>query len=169
MHAQFQILPLDPDYLARIRERRHDHLDNPFIPMTCADEGLPLRCCLRDAQIGESLALIAHQPATVGGPYAEIGPVFVHADACTGYVSHGQYPEAFRDRTQIFRAYDSEGRQVENRMVAGVDADSHISELLAQPGVDFIHSRNVLAGCYMFAILPIGDAAVQPVSRVFRQ
>lgn len=32
-----------------------------------------------EAAVGEHVALVAHQPARVGGPYAEVGPVFIHA------------------------------------------------------------------------------------------
>ena len=103
--------------------------------------------------------LIAYRPATVGGPYAEIGPVFVHAEACTGYADEDRYPEGFRSRQQLLRAYDSRGRQVENVVVDGPAAERAINDLLGRAGVAYLHSRNVLAGCYMFAVHPASDAS----------
>jgi hypothetical protein len=41
---------------------------------------------------------------------------------------------------------------VDNRIVEGRDAETAIADLFARPDVDHVHSRNVLAGCYMFAI-----------------
>jgi len=37
-----------------------------------------------EAAVGEHVALVAHQPARVGGPYAEVGPVFIHANSLRG-------------------------------------------------------------------------------------
>ncbi len=78
--------------------------------------------------------------------------MFVHAEECDGYPADGGYPREFRDRRRLFRAYDAEGSQVHNQIVEPQDVDAAIADLLARPEVDFIHSRNVLAGCYMFAI-----------------
>ena len=100
------------------------------------------------------MALIAWQPAALGGPYAEVGPVFVHAAECGGYVDTGRYPEGFRHRRQLLRAYDDRGRQVDNVLVDGVGADPVIESLLARPEVAYLHSRNPMAGCYMFAVTP---------------
>ena len=157
MNPHFRIIPLDKDFLNRIRERGHADFGNPLVPTANADEGgTPLRCCLREAGVGERVALIAYQPASIGGPYAEVGPVFIHADECSGYDPHDVYPEEFRHRTQILRAYDRKGCQLDNQIVDGVEVEARISELLARVDVAFIHSRNVLAGCYMFGIVRSG-------------
>jgi hypothetical protein len=87
-----------------------------------------------------------------GGPYAEVGPVFIHADRCDGYSTGSDFPQGFRGRRQIFRAYGLDGRCLHNRIIETDDAESSIAELLDQPDLDVVHSRNVLAGCYMFAI-----------------
>ena len=94
----------------------------------------------------------ARSPASLVRPYAEVGPVFVHAERCDGYALTGRYPEGFRHRQQLLRAYDARGRQVENVIVDGVRAEFAINDLLHRHDVAFVHSRNVLAGCYMFAI-----------------
>ena len=70
--------------------------------------GRPLRCCLRDSRPGERLALVAVTPEGPQGAYRETGPVFLHADGCSGPTGTG-YPEEFRRRTQVFRAYDRSG------------------------------------------------------------
>ena len=78
----------------------------------------------------------------------------MHSDACAGYADQDRYPEGFRARNQLLRAYDEQGRQVENVIVDGAAAERGITALLQRPGVAFLHSRNVLAGCYLFAITP---------------
>jgi hypothetical protein len=154
MSTGFRVAAMPGDELERIRARGVDDFGNVLEPETVASGGTPLRCCLRDADPGERVVLIAYRPAAVAGPYAEVGPVFVHAEACGGYADEDRYPEGFRSRNQLLRAYDARGRQVENVVVDGPAAERAITDLLGRPGVAYLHSRNVLAGCYMFALNP---------------
>jgi hypothetical protein len=151
--TRFSVHAVPGSHLDRIRTRGVDDFANPVVASRDR-AGAPLRCCLREATAGEAVALIAYQPSTLGGPYAEIGPIFVHAEACAGFADPGCYPEAFRHRQQVLRVYDAHGIQVYdlNRIVEGQDAEAAITDLLARPQVSFLHSRNVLAGCYMFGI-----------------
>jgi hypothetical protein len=138
--------------LARLRAQGHDDFGTPWIARTYDEGGHPLRCCLREAEAGEALALVAYRPFAWDGPYAEVGPVFVHVDACPGYPDPDAYPEAFRHRQQIFRAYGFDHSIIDAEIVEGSDAERTIAKLLSRPDVDFVHSRNVNYGCYMFAI-----------------
>jgi hypothetical protein len=149
----FRVDAIPAGDLDRIRANGVDDFGNPLEPRLVRESGgTPLRCCLREADAGERVVLIAYRPAAVGGPYAEVGPVFVHAERCDGYAETGRYPQGFRHRQQLLRAYDARGRQVENVIADGVRAEFAITDLLRRPDVAFVHSRNVLAGCYMFAI-----------------
>ena len=156
--ASFTISAIPPVYLDRIRAQGEDDFGNPIAAFTNRDEGgTPLRCCLREAAPGERVVLMAYRPAARGGTYAEVGPLFVHADRCTGYLDETAYPEGFRSRRQLFRAYDAEGLPTSSQIVEPDEVDAVIAELLARTEVDVIHSRNVLAGCYMFAVNRIQD------------
>jgi len=114
--------------------------------------GAPLRCCLRDSLPGERIALVSVTPPGPTGAYRECGPVFLHADDCPGPAGSG-YPEAFRGRRQVFRAYDAGGSIVGGEIVeAGIGQESVAERLLAAPGVAFLQSRNVVYGCYMWTM-----------------
>jgi hypothetical protein len=146
--------------LERIRRRGIDDFGN-HLDATVVEEagGTPLRCCLREAVPGERVALIAYQPAKLGGPYAEVGPVFIHAEACDGYTTPGRYPDGFRGRRQLLRAYTADGR-IADALIAenGDRAEEVCATFLARPEVAYIHSRNVLYGCYMFTVRRPGDS-----------
>ena len=116
------------------------------------DGGLPLRCCLRDSRPGESVALVAATPEGPEGAYRETGPVFLHADGCTGPTDVG-YPADWRRRTQVFRAYGHDGRILGGQVVRPSNEQEEIAgRLLADPDVAFLQTRNVVFGCYMLTI-----------------
>jgi uncharacterized protein DUF1203 len=147
----FVVSPLSPAWLETVRRDRVDDAGDRFEPFTADEGGAQLRCCLRHAEAGERLALVAYRPGGTAGAYREIGPVFVHADPCDGYREPG-YPAAFRDRRQVLRAYDRDGRIADAILVEGSAAEDGIRQLLDRPDVATVHSRNVLYGCYIFAI-----------------
>jgi hypothetical protein len=153
----FAVAAIPEETLARVRAAGVDDLGHELV-VTRAGGGEPLRCCLRDADPGERIGLIAYGPFPWDGVYAEVGPIFVHADECGGYPEPGSYPAGFRHRQQIFRAYGHDRTIVDARIVEGADAEQAIAELLARPEVDFVHSRNVAYGCFMFVIQRSGDA-----------
>jgi len=116
------------------------------------DGGAPLRCCLRDSRAGERITLGSVSPPGPAGAYAETGPVYVHTDRCAGPTSAG-YPEEFRSRRQVFRAYGPDGTIVGGEVVEpGTGQEAVAERLLGDPAVAFLHSHNVIYGCYMFAI-----------------
>ena len=119
---------------------------------TDEDGGRPLRCCLRDSRPGELIALVAVTPEGPQGAYRETGPVFLHADGCSGPADTG-YPEEFRRRTQVFRAYDHAGVIVGGQVVRpGSGQEEAAARLLADTDVAFLQTRNVVFGCYMLTI-----------------
>ncbi|RQX46800.1 DUF1203 domain-containing protein, partial [Micromonospora chalcea] len=113
----------------------------------------PLRCCLRDARPDETLLLFGYAPPLPPSPYREVGPVFAHAAECAGPHDVTAYPSQWRGREQVLRAYDSRGRIVGGRRHDGGDPEAVVAELFADPAVDLLHSRNVVYGCWMFAVV----------------
>lgn len=145
--------PIRPGELDKIRAAGVDEAGNRLVPQTHADGGNPLRCCLRETRPGEQVLLMAYTPPGTAGPYAERGPVFVHADPCPGYQSPTVYPPEFRHRQQVVRAYDYQGRIADGVLAEDGDhAMAVIRELLARPDVALVHLRNVGYGCYNCAV-----------------
>jgi len=147
----YRIHALAPDVLATVRASGRDVSGHPVEPAV-AGGGEPLRCCLRDATPGEDLILFGYEPPLPPSPYREIGPVFAHAAPCDP-APVGGYPEDWLGRAQVLRAYDKRGWiHPATRFHDGSDPEATIAEILADPGVVEIHSRNIAYGCYMFAI-----------------
>jgi hypothetical protein len=150
--ASFRIHALPRDVLAQVRSTGLDASRNP-IEQIEADGGEPLRCCLRDARRGERIVLFGYAaPIPETSPYREIGAVFAHAAACPGAVSGETYPDEWRTRSQVLRAYDRRGWIRDAVVHEPGEAEPAIAKLLADPDVVELHSRNVAYGCFMFRV-----------------
>jgi len=147
----FRVHALPAETLDTVRRTGRDAADRP-VEVLRAGGGEPLRCCLRDAEAGEGVLLFGYAPPVAAGPYREVGPVFAHAVACPGPRSAGGHPPAWRGRPQVLRAYDRRGRIHGGRVHDGTDPEAVIAELFADPEVYQVHSRNVVYGCFMFAV-----------------
>jgi hypothetical protein len=137
--------------LADVRSTGRDVSGNTVVQLT-AEGGEPLRCCLRDAQSGEQLMLFGYEPELPPSPYREVGAIFAHAQACEGPGATDRYPSAWRGRPQVLRAYDQRGWIRTATVHDGSQPDTVIADMLADPEIVQVHSRNVAYGCFMFQI-----------------
>ncbi|WP_203839204.1 DUF1203 domain-containing protein [Winogradskya humida] len=135
-----------------LSKARNEGAGSP-VEFSTAEGGEPLRCCLRDATPGEDIMLFGYAPELPPSPYREIGPVFAHAEPCDTTHDENAYPADWLGRPQVLRAYDRDGRiHPATRVHDGTDPTAAITDILTDPDVVQIHSRNVSYGCYMFAI-----------------
>ena len=149
-----QLVGTDADRLATLRRSGVDVWGNLVEPFVDADGGWPLRCCLRDSEPGDLLAIVAWCPFPWSGPFVEVGPIVIHHHGCEAAVLDA-VPEQFLGRRQILRPYDADHRIVYDR-IRLVEADGSVpavlDELLDDPAVVEVVARNALAGCYSFRV-----------------
>jgi Protein of unknown function (DUF1203) len=145
----FRIHALPPELLDAVRAGAYARPVERFA--SDGGGGDPLRCCLRNPRPGEELILFGYEPPLPDSPYREMGAVIAHAEPCAG--PEPGYPADWLGRPQVLRAYDRNGRIHDaTRTHDGTAPEAVIAEMLASPGVERIHSRNVAWGCYMFAV-----------------
>ena len=155
-----RIVGLDPEQLDEFWNTALDHNGNAAEPFIDDTGAWPLRCCLRDSRPGDELAIVAWSPFPDRGPYAETGPVVLHAKTCLGPES-GDVPAQFRNRRQILRPYGKDQRIAYDHirlLEADDDIEVAIADLIANDDIVFVHARNVLSGCYSFTIQRSRDA-----------
>jgi hypothetical protein len=154
----FAVRPIDPAVTGRLRLLD----DAGRVPETVvdADGGSPLRCCLRVSRPGERLLLASYAPlrrwviaaGVDPAAYDELGPVFLHAEACDGTTDDG-WPSELRGTPRVLRAYGAEGRILDGRVLTeSDDPERVVDELFADDRVAFLHARALLFGCFTFAI-----------------
>ncbi len=113
--------------------------------------GNPCRHCLQDIKAGEGMLTLSLRPFTKLHPYAETGPVFLHADSCEAHDCTGGVPPIVSCRRQLLvKGYD-----VNERIVYGTGAivdcarmDEHLERLFASGEVSFADIRSASKNCY---------------------
>lgn len=165
-------LPISPAALDELR--KSDDLGRGPSPFTALPDGgapvdavgSPLRCCLRAVEEGDRVLLVSYAPlrrwaADSGarpGAYDEVGPVFVHADACEGPLPTAEgYPFARPGALRALRRYNASGHIVGGRLFeipehAEAGFDRALDEAFAEPEVAVVHVRAVEYGCFQFEV-----------------
>jgi hypothetical protein len=154
--AALSYVALPTALVQQVRATMRDETGNALSAWVSDEDGNPCRHCLRLTKAGERLILFTHRPFETPGPYAESGPVFVHADPCERYDPQGGIPRDFLDRSLTLRSYGSTDRGalsiVDAVVAAPGDAEGALGHLFADERVQFVHVRNPAWGCYDFRV-----------------
>ncbi len=143
--STFRIVPLPTEVADAARETaRRGASDHSLIEVESVHSA-PCRHCLRWAEPGESVILFPYASVPQGRPYAESGPIFVHAHACERYSARDTYPPDFR-QGRVLRAYDLQDNMIDAVVVNGEEPETIITRLLSNPTTAFLQVRSVTRG-----------------------
>lgn len=111
--------------------------------------GAPCRHCLRMIPDGAAMLVLAWRPFATVQPYAEVGPIFLCADDCTRGGSEAP-PEILQSPDYIVRGYGADERIIYGTggVIATPAIAARAAELLADPGVAFVHLRSSRNNCF---------------------
>lgn len=116
--------------------------------------GMPCRHCLRHINEGKPMLVLAYRPFPKLQPYAETGPIFLHAEACDRYEPSGILPPILESPDYIVRGYGRDDRIVYGTgAVTATDAIIHrAQELLDRNDIAYVHVRSARNNCYQCRI-----------------
>jgi hypothetical protein len=121
----------------------------------CEGGMMPCRHCLTDIRAGEPYLILAHRPFGLIQPYAEQGPIFLHAESCTRPPDSADVPAMFRERKDyLIRGYGADDRIVygTGKIVAPAAMVEAAQDMFANPRVAYIHVRSASNNCYQARI-----------------
>lgn len=116
--------------------------------------GYPCRHCLGFIEAGQPYLTLAYRPFPSLQPYAETGPIFLHANPCARYAASEILPPMLDSPDYIVRGYGGDDRIVYG--TGAVTPTSAIAEraqaLLADPAIAYVHVRSARNNCYQCRI-----------------
>ncbi|MEZ4708334.1 MAG: DUF1203 domain-containing protein [Caldilineaceae bacterium] len=118
-------------------------------------DGVPCRHCLTDVAKGEPYLILHHRPFPAPQPYAESGPIFLHAAGCPRYAETAATPPIFLCREDVLlRGYNSEHRIVygTGQVARTADIANAAQQIFERPEVAYIHARSTTNNCYQCRI-----------------
>lgn len=95
--------------------------------------------------------MLAHRPFPSLQPYAESGPIFLHAAHCARYANEGAAPRMFRDWLHLLiRGYGADDRIVYGTggQIRADELEEVAADILAHPAVAYVHVRTAQYNCY---------------------
>jgi hypothetical protein len=115
--------------------------------------GNPCRHCLRMVPEGAGMLILAHRPFPAPQPYAELGPIFLCADACA-QGGGDELPEVLASPDYILRGYGADDRIVYGTggVVATGSIAARAAALFDDPRVAYVHVRSARNNCYQCRI-----------------
>lgn len=113
--------------------------------------GIPCRHCLQHVAEGNAFLALAFRPFDSLQPYAELGPIFLHADSCERYEDNANIPELLlNSKTVLLRGYTHEDRILygSGQVVASSSINEVASKLFENPKIAYIHVRSATNNCF---------------------
>lgn len=119
-------------------------------------DGVPCRHCLGSVAAGEPYLILAYRPFPAPQPYAELGPIFIHAEDCPAYEPSAGLPARERRAAsgRILRGYGADDRIVYGTgiVVANGDIEDAAAAILDRPEVAYVHMRSATNNCFTLRI-----------------
>ena len=153
--SALRFLALDSDLAQAWRGGAPDANGQAPEVQTSDGGGNPCRHCLEDIAEGAPMLVLAHRPFPAPQPYAEVGPIFVHAETCPRYGETHHMPEIFARREAILiRGYGADDRIVygTGKAIPTGEIESVAAKLLERPEIAYLHLRSASNNCYQCRI-----------------
>ncbi len=161
MTRTFQLTPLDTNSAAELRQEG----GTAYVADT--HPGFPCRQCLRDADVGDELLLVSHDPFSTNSPYRSASPIFIHRHDCGAPITDVM-PEQLTRRLLSVRAFNEDEIMIDAAVIDGADLEDTLARFLDNDETDHVHVHNAHRGCWATAVTrdpscddPTKTAAVQ--------
>lgn len=128
-----------------------------LVPETFVSDGPghPCRHCLRNIDVGDRVLVFAYRPFSALQPYAETGPIFLHAERCRRYLAEEALPPVLATSPDfIVRGYSKDDRIVygSGAVTSTEQIPAYAAALLDRADIAYVHVRSARNNCYQCRI-----------------
>ncbi len=144
-----RFIALEIDLVQGWRDGRPDANGQPPERGITPADGYPCRHCLRLIAKGDAYLTLAHRPFPALQPYAEVGPIFVHA-ACARGGDDARIPHFLDSPRYMIRGYGADDRIVygTGQIVPTPEIPAAAERLFENTDVRYVHVRSASNNCY---------------------
>ena len=146
--------PYDQSFVDAVRAGGPDANGQPAERHVSDGAGTPCRSCLHDVPAGAAMLILAARPFPAPQPYAELGPIFLCADALHALV--GRRPAAGTDhvaRLPVEGLWRRRPDHLRQRADRGVGRDRELCRRSSiRPGVAYVDVRSARNNCFQTRI-----------------
>lgn len=116
-------------------------------------DGVPCRHCLKNIAAGEPYLVLAYRPFPQPQPYAETGPIFLHAEQCERGGGDA-LPEMLESSDYIVRGYGADDRIVygSGGVIPTGEIAARAGTLFERDDIAYVHVRSARNNCYQCRI-----------------
>jgi Protein of unknown function (DUF1203) len=113
-------------------------------------QGIPCRHTLAMVPKGEPFLILAHRPFPAPQPYAEVGPIFVHAEPRPQGGGSDRIPSFLDSPRYIIRGYGADDRIIygTGQIVQTPEIPAAAAAMFENGKVRYIHVRSASNNCY---------------------
>lgn len=142
MHLSIRGIPTEQ--VESIRQGALDANGQPALSRVAEGVANPCRHCLQLIPEGEQKLVLAYRPFDGVHPYAELGPIFLHAKPCERYESDALPAWFDFMNPAVIRGYGSDDwiRYDTGEVVGGKDLAATCRKILADETVAYVHIRS---------------------------
>jgi hypothetical protein len=131
-----------------------------------ATDNAPCRHGLRRIVAGQDRQILFNYDRFAGiEPLPQPGPVYIHENSCTRYVSDSRFPEEFRGSPRTLEAYGRGRRLLGQEYVADGKFEAAVEKLFSQREVDYFQVHSTTAGCFTFRIERVDRPVTTTIGR----
>lgn len=149
--SQLQFLPLPTAEVRTLQAGGRDANGQRPQRAISTGSGVPCRHCLNQVAAGDPYLILNYRPFPEPQPYAESGPIFLHADGCPRHQESTRLPQVFQGWERLLiRGYDERDWIVygTGRVVETGELEEALQETLENPAVAYVHMRSATNNCY---------------------
>lgn len=141
---KLRIRGISTDDCERIRHGGLDANGQPALVRMAEGQANPCRHCLELIPAGEQKLVLAYRPFASLHPYAETGPIFLHATPCERYEREVLPPWFTYLEPAIVRGYGADHwiRYDTGQVVSGTDIMRTCQHILSDASVAYVHVRS---------------------------
>ena len=145
-----RFLPYDPAFVSAVRAGGPAANGQPAERTVSDGGGNPCRSCLCLIEEGAPMLVLAARPFPAPQPYAEVGPIFLHAETCPAWEEEGVPPVLRSSPDYLVKGYgaDHRVRYGTGAVVRAERIEDEVTARLSRDDVLYVDVRSARNNCF---------------------